>query len=628
MEAVEDVAALGDEGAGAAALEASRRAVVRPRFSLGPGPTRATTAAACGALASLFLGALGPAGRHPLVQRHSASRSLVVSTVSSRLCEALRVDHPVARVVLEGVRGHGRRWGDSGLLSVFLATRLVQVTLEAAERGDEGLGVRRHLEALGRQRAMAVIESALGDVRGGLALAWTFRAAEPMLALVRGVVYPKARMCGLSPDDGEVDSLVSLICEAFVAGGSGGCSVSASVSASWDAEREPDLRRGVVVRLFEPPGAGFPERVAGPCTVALFTAGLDVDEIHLESSALEVQRGDRVVVVAQGGVSADDAVAQARAPAGPSPQSVAEAALFRAAADGLASAGVKVVLCQRTIATSLQNLLVARGILPVARLSGKHVQRVADATGAAPLTRIEANAGRLREALGVCSGLERLSVAGRPHVLIECPPDHEVDVHRRQCKPVHTLLLAAPDQHAADELEAVAEASLRVLSLTLRKGAVVLPGGGCAEAWLARAIRAEAAAAVKSPPPGATRAEAVLVARGMLRVAEVLEEACCALAAQQQHQEPDDLLGSLRAAAQAHGDSLYVGVVHGPLREDHRAEHGSPLGPVAAPATAPEPPRTVGTCHLLDLGQSKLEGLRTALDMASIALRVATVSRH
>ena len=678
MEAVEDVASLGDVGdemLEGGPSPASASAVGRGLGSrgggrgggAGPGPgaflglavTRATTAAACGALADLFLGALGPGGRHPLVQRNAASRAVVATTCSSRVADAVRVDHPVARVVLEAVRGHQRRWGDAGLLSAFLATRLVQRTLEA-EAGlglssGAGLALRRHLEAMGRARAAAVAETALGDPSRGLALRMAVASAAPLLALIRGVVAPKARVCGLSAPGG-VDALAAAIAEAFVASaaapdGQGGGQAEATgavgtcayVAASWDCTDGGGgfgVRRGVAVRCFEPPGAEFPDLVEGPrLAVALFTAGLDVDELHLEAAALSVEDGDRLVRVgdAAGALSAAEAVAAARAPPGPSSKQRAEGAAFVALADALAAAGVRVVACQRTMATTLQALLIDRGILPVPRLSAKHVQRIAAATGAVPLTTAAAavavggDSRRLRDALGECAGIRRLSLGGRPHLILEaeeCDPDvgEACTAGRR---PVCTLLLPAVDQHAADELEAIAEAALRVLGLALRPGAVVLPGGGCAEAWLARAFRDTAEAAARAP--GLSRTESALVAQGAVLVASCLEEACCALAT---HLAPEALLESLRPTT---GRATYVGVVHG---GGNRMEGADPsatgpgprlgsrarLGPVASRLSIPA--HTVGACHLLDLGEAKLEGVRCALDAASLALRVATVSRH
>ena len=71
--------------------------------------------------------ALGPHGRSQLVQagKTGGGGAVTVTSTSHRIFDALRIDHPAARVLLQLLAARQARGADGGLLTVLLASSLV-----------------------------------------------------------------------------------------------------------------------------------------------------------------------------------------------------------------------------------------------------------------------------------------------------------------------------------------------------------------------------------------------------------------------------------------------------------------------------------------------------------------------
>ena len=152
---------------------------------------------------------------------------------------------------------------------------------------------------------------------------------------------------------------------------------------------------------------------------------------------------------------------------------------------------VRIVISQRVINRRLQEQLVKAGILPLERISVRHVAAVVRLTGAQPLGswRCEPdpqtasghrgcveNAGTRESewggSVGVCGAINTIHVRGQKFTLI-CPPAPDTLVHRgcvvekevaQKCTPrgVATLLLCAPTEPEMRELDAVVQTAKTV----------------------------------------------------------------------------------------------------------------------------------------------------------------------
>ena len=199
---------------------------------------------------------------------------------------------------------------------------------------------------------------------------------------------------------------------------------------------------------------------------------------------------------------------------------------FEALAAAVQTAGIELLICQRTIHPLLQEVLLARGVAPLERVAARHVNAIARLTGSiaiaseaavweAPMLpsageeesvkpRVRA-ARALRHAAGVVGALAVRRVIGVQRAVVMRPPSRDLAaLHAAQRRafgearipdsaPVSTLLLCAADQCAAEELAEAAMQCARSLQHAVSRPRAV-PGGGYAEAALAHAVRMRAAA--------------------------------------------------------------------------------------------------------------------------------------
>ena len=199
---------------------------------------------------------------------------------------------------------------------------------------------------------------------------------------------------------------------------------------------------------------------------------------------------------------------------------------FEALAAAVQTAGIELLICQRTIHPLLQEVLLARGVAPLERVAARHVNAIARLTGSiaiaseaavweAPMPpssgeeesvkpRVRA-ARALRHAAGVVGALAVRRVIGVQRAVVMRPPSRDLAaLHAAQRRafgearipdsaPVSTLLLCAADQCAAEELAEAAMQCARSLQHAVSRPRAV-PGGGYAEAALAHAVRMRAAA--------------------------------------------------------------------------------------------------------------------------------------
>ena len=167
----------------------------------------------------------------------------------------------------------------------------------------------------------------------------------------------------------------------------------------------------------------------------------------------------------------------------------AEALLCRFA-DGVAGAGVHVLCCQQRIAPALMRLLLERGVLPLPRLSLRHIGAVRRLTGATPLSLLEPPKPA---DLGCVGAIRRPSIGNKMYTHL-LPYTGQMPAYSKLPTPVVTLVLCTPNRAAADELASAVSCALGTIgAATGQRRPRLLPGAGCIELLMAAQLRQDAA---------------------------------------------------------------------------------------------------------------------------------------
>jgi thermosome len=152
-----------------------------------------------------------------------------------------------------------------------------------------------------------------------------------------------------------------------------------------------------------------------------------------------------------------------------------ETEILRKKVEKIKEAGANVVFCQKGIDDVAQYYLAKAGILAVRRVKKSDMEKLARATGARILTRVE---DITPEALGTAKLVEERKVADEKMVFVEgCPNPKSV-----------TILIRGGFERAVDEAERSLKDALYAVADVLRRPYIV-PGGGAIEAEIAKELR-------------------------------------------------------------------------------------------------------------------------------------------
>ena len=501
--------------------------------------TRRSSTLALDTLSHLASTCYGPAGRSKIVRANASGGGLTVTSTSHKLFSALALHEPIAKVVLELLIARQAKGADGGLFTVLLTTGL----LRGAWRSGLPPRVVAALvpEALARCAAYARCGSLAGRLR--------ISHLPTLLALVRGVLAPK-HVALPAGDHAALQQLCVLVVSAFVravpraaplpdssrtraaeaAAAEEGLAPAARRAARLLPAlrqlplvgrhvRESELIDGVLLDLPSPPRlaelASLGTAGGRPVRVALY-----VESLH---AVLPGSLGALATLECGGGEVA----------------ALASEEMLRRFADGVAAAGVSLLLCQKLVAPALLRLLDERNVLVLPRLSLRHIGAAKTLSGAAPLAQLlPPKAGEL----GLLGGVRPLPLGAKEYIHL-LPPAASAAAASvpmpPHAEPVCTLVLWAPHATASEELRLCVSCALATLASALcEPRPAVLPGGGAFEVIAAARLRRDAARLClppPSPPPGAAEAAAAAVAERQRRsawllVAEALEAAAVALA--------------------------------------------------------------------------------------------------
>ena len=143
----------------------------------------------------------GPHGTSKTV-RSGAQGTLTITSVSHRLFDAVRLDHPIARAVVQLLQARQAKGADGGLLTVIIASSLVL-----------GASRRRIPVRICTWLLPVVLLNCVQRVVHNAAVPLSLSDLPSLLALVRTVLAPKHIAL---PGGEDVEHLALLIVTAFV----------------------------------------------------------------------------------------------------------------------------------------------------------------------------------------------------------------------------------------------------------------------------------------------------------------------------------------------------------------------------------------------------------------------------
>ncbi|TMW65893.1 hypothetical protein Poli38472_003658 [Pythium oligandrum] len=566
---------------------------------------------------------VGPIGRAMLLQPNAeCPDAAIITTTAERILHQLSRECPVANVYLHILRSKIQNHSDSGL---FLMSLSAALQLEALDGRLSTLP--RHIVIKGLQLALECCLSYLSDDECPVVLPLDWSSDTVALhALFRGIIASKP-ITGASASHLD-ETVLPLVVQTFIS---------------------------VFPYVIEHPNDSLPVRYVrntgsyediGSSSVLTNTVLLEQSTHGVSTVTLPL----RDVAVALFEVTLDPT-------AGPDEDqkndvSVASTAaltqtqrlsILRALGDVLVDLGVCVVMCQRRIPSFLQLYLAERGVLSIERLGYAHTRAVQLLTGALVLGSLQL-AELTRDALGFLSCVGTLQIGQTTYLKVSREPhvDHpRAEQSRDRQWPVATIIFSTMDSFAYDELTHAIQVALKQL-VVLMEEPYVLAGGGCTELHLAHAIRRCRQDLVPTTMSATPSFKNDRIALRQLRlVLDVVADSLEAWLVALMHVKPHDADDSLSALRQANTATLDTP----PRRNIQQTLHGwDPMrGSIVPVATycieqcgsdsdnssdeecEAEVEKHVDAAYVLDSLSSKREGLITAIECATMVLRVATV---
>ncbi|KAG2450201.1 hypothetical protein HYH02_000303 [Chlamydomonas schloesseri] len=447
----------------------------------------------CRQVAQLALDCLGPGGRLKALQAAPDTPASVLTSTSGPLFQGIRADSAFKQLLFSGtaVAQHAE-FGDGGLMSITLASRLIQAVLERCRSRRELYEASATLELIGNRLLDALSHGAEGLAR------IPCTSLSQYLALTRGVLVPKlSRVL----DAEELEHLVLTVTEAFVsslpssapaegpaAGGSAAAGSRVMVHCLRGAAvADSRVLQGVLLQA-----ADLPEEALDLLGMA---AGGEAEEeaaaesvevgVLLLACSLDTHRNQYNSADVGGGAGAAPArgvalVEEQREELAPGEAEAAELDGLVASLEPLLEPGrnIRLVACQKGIHPAAQEWLLARGVVPCQRLGAARLAALATLAGCAPLeTLLGAPSARNLADIGY-SRLQMQSVVISGQQLVYMLPAGSTV---QAAGPITTLLLGCTSDAVADHLRPNAEAALKLLKATMLQDPVAIKGAGMAE---------------------------------------------------------------------------------------------------------------------------------------------------
>eukprot|EP00736_Rhodelphis_marinus_P003872 Rmarinus@m.15900 len=414
-------------------------------------------------LSNFVFSCYGPIGKAKIFASASEGGCVILTSSSSRVFRYLQWRHPIPQVAISLLKPQARSWGDCGLFSCGLATRLLSGVLRLDRASGPMLS-----EAL--TMALSAVSSALNQPNSSFRVEFKASQLPAYLSLLRGLLWPKRVTTRLTWH--ETDYLSTLLLECFLKTlGTVDPLESVRMLPVLGAEAlDSSVHNGVMIDV---PFTTFPTDRNEICDVRVIAckAKLELEDLITEKIQYNIHNG-----------SFESHSMKIR--------------ILERVAEHVCKLNVSLVVCQKTVARELVHLLVQRGILVWQRLSIRHfdsfcrVSRAKLLQGLLPVPDASD--------VGHVSSITRRKVGVRSMWFVSPSSIARAQASPRpSSKPVSvreentmTMVFGAADENAADEIEGLLRDGLLILSRASRAAQRLLcPVGGVVEIALAQKLK-------------------------------------------------------------------------------------------------------------------------------------------
>jgi chaperonin GroEL (HSP60 family) len=436
--------------------------------------------------------AYGPNGRPSMLQSGritgpddlAQAGSSMVTSCSSRFAQGLRFTDRFSALLMQAtVTSQNASYGDGGLLSLLLASRLILDCLASCKRHAS------RLETLSAYTAAANQISELASP--GFSLSIKSSGIAAYVAVANSALGSKVFAIH---SQSSLKKLSILIVESFLSTFDPTSAHSESTVKSLVLAGLPqDLSftlPSLLVNVQVPPNtfdllkcfsveeakqrSRDPNRSVLSRIIALFDISLEPSSLNPSSATMNDPEGATRSSILDIGAFV------------PSPMSPQDAELksLLGLVRWLHKAGVRVIASQKLICEQVQQLALELGMLPIHRLSIFHIQSVANITGAIPISSIASSRESWSSLFGLVGDISIVNVGHKKLLHFEPPRPQS---HQR-ARAVQSLVLGATCELQAEDLRASIHSALKALSWVMHEP-FVLPGGGSAESMIAGHLR-------------------------------------------------------------------------------------------------------------------------------------------
>ena len=439
------------------------------------------------------LASIGPHGSLWGIRANEQSGVGTITSVSKRLFENLRLRTWLARALVKlTVQPQHEVFGDGGLLTAVIATKLVETVVANSSSSFDRFHMTQGLELIldflrEKMKTDLVLEAGNGNglIRPILELHWN--DMDSIVALVRGVIEPKLKAITASSSRGDMNHLCRTLAEAYVLALPDNAYQKPRIGLLTIAG--PSISRSFSTSnlIIDIPISHQLERMM-PLTlpsIVVFNTSLDVDLARNEQqlgNSLDSDGYGVKIEVSRGFLGECNAEAVMNF----------ELNLLVDLVKRLAKEKVSIVACQKTIHPFVKQELVHRRIIPIERISLRHIDAVASCCGVQPISSIgEHSLSKLGSHVGK---LQRIS-------LVRLERKKLVELEPTRDRNMQTVVLTAPSEISIEDLATSCRSVFAVLNSAIASP-YVIPGGGCLELVLSTLIQSQV-----SSVPEASREE-------------------------------------------------------------------------------------------------------------------------
>ncbi len=434
---------------------------------------------------------LGPKGMDKMLVDELGD--IVVTNDGVTILKEMSVEHPAAKMLIEVAKTQEKEVGDGTTTAVVIAGELLRKAEELLDQNIHPSVIINGYE-LARTKAIEELQKIAKEVKADdtemlkkIAMtAITGKGAEKAREQLAEIVVEAVKAV-IDEETGKVDK--DLI------------KVEKKEGAPIE---ETKLIRGVVIDK-ERVNPQMPKKVEN-AKIALLNCPIEVKETETDAEIRITDPAKLMEFIEQ------------------------EEKMIRDMVEKIAATGANVVFCQKGIDDLAQHYLAKKGILAVRRVKKSDMEKLAKATGARIVTKID---DLTPEDLGEAGLVEERKVAGDAMIFVE------------QCKhpKAVTILARGSTEHVVEEVARAIDDAIGVVKCALEEGKIVA-GGGATEIELAKRLR-------KFAETVAGREQ--LAVKAFADALEVIPRTL----AENSGLDPIDMLVKLRAAHEKDGGEVY-----------------------------------------------------------------------